>query len=258
MNWDRIEGNWKQIKGRVKEQWGKLTMTTSSHRRQRDQLVGKIQETYGSPRRRPRSRSNSSAAHFATQTAQLPMRTRDEDSETDDRAAGGCRLTAVGGAWARRATRTRGTRPCAAPKRNTSRPRRRVMRFRQCQGHLHRRRQATKGSPRPKPRLPTKTRQGRARRSAWPEPKRHTRWQGEVRRPVRHPKDICVKEAKAAHVKALADARVDRVARTNAARGRTRRWRPGARLPRTSGTPITASRSRSATRSRCRQGQLRP
>ena len=25
MNQDRIEGNWKQVKGKVKEQWGKLT-----------------------------------------------------------------------------------------------------------------------------------------------------------------------------------------------------------------------------------------
>ena len=25
MNWDRIEGNWKQFKGNVREQWGKLT-----------------------------------------------------------------------------------------------------------------------------------------------------------------------------------------------------------------------------------------
>ena len=25
MNWDRIEGNWKQLKGRVQQQWGKLT-----------------------------------------------------------------------------------------------------------------------------------------------------------------------------------------------------------------------------------------
>lgn len=25
MNWDRIEGNWKQFKGNVKEKWGKLT-----------------------------------------------------------------------------------------------------------------------------------------------------------------------------------------------------------------------------------------
>ena len=25
MDWDRVEGNWKQMKGKVKEQWGKLT-----------------------------------------------------------------------------------------------------------------------------------------------------------------------------------------------------------------------------------------
>ncbi len=25
MDWNRVEGNWKQIKGRVKERWGKLT-----------------------------------------------------------------------------------------------------------------------------------------------------------------------------------------------------------------------------------------
>jgi len=25
MNWDRIEGNWKQMTGKVREQWGKLT-----------------------------------------------------------------------------------------------------------------------------------------------------------------------------------------------------------------------------------------
>jgi uncharacterized protein YjbJ (UPF0337 family) len=48
MNWDRIEGNWKQIKGRVKEQWGKLTDDdVDVIAGKRDQLVGKIQETYG-------------------------------------------------------------------------------------------------------------------------------------------------------------------------------------------------------------------
>jgi uncharacterized protein YjbJ (UPF0337 family) len=25
MDWDRIEGNWKQFRGKVKEKWGKLT-----------------------------------------------------------------------------------------------------------------------------------------------------------------------------------------------------------------------------------------
>ncbi len=48
MNWDRIEGNWVQAKGKVKEQWGKLT---DDHldviAGKRDQLIGKIQENYG-------------------------------------------------------------------------------------------------------------------------------------------------------------------------------------------------------------------
>jgi len=25
MDWNRVEGNWKQLKGKIKEQWGKLT-----------------------------------------------------------------------------------------------------------------------------------------------------------------------------------------------------------------------------------------
>lgn len=48
MNWDRIEGNWKQFKGQVKEGWGKLTDDDISIiNGKRDQLVGKIQERYG-------------------------------------------------------------------------------------------------------------------------------------------------------------------------------------------------------------------
>jgi uncharacterized protein YjbJ (UPF0337 family) len=48
MNWDRIEGNWRQIKGKAKEQWGKLTddhIDTIAGKR--DQLVGRVQEAYG-------------------------------------------------------------------------------------------------------------------------------------------------------------------------------------------------------------------
>jgi uncharacterized protein YjbJ (UPF0337 family) len=48
MNWDRIEGNWKEFKGRVREQWGKLTdddLDIAAGKR--DQLIGRIQERYG-------------------------------------------------------------------------------------------------------------------------------------------------------------------------------------------------------------------
>lgn len=48
MNWDRVEGQWKQFKGKVKERWGDLTNDElDSMRGKRDQLVGKIQERYG-------------------------------------------------------------------------------------------------------------------------------------------------------------------------------------------------------------------
>jgi uncharacterized protein YjbJ (UPF0337 family) len=48
MDWNRVEGNWKQVKGMVKEQWGKLTDDDLDRiAGKRDQLEGKIQERYG-------------------------------------------------------------------------------------------------------------------------------------------------------------------------------------------------------------------
>ena len=41
MNWERIEGNWKQLKGKVIEQWGQLTDDDL------DVIAGKLQERYG-------------------------------------------------------------------------------------------------------------------------------------------------------------------------------------------------------------------
>ncbi len=48
MDWNRVEGNWKQLKGRAKQQWGKLTdddLAATNGRR--DELAGKVQERYG-------------------------------------------------------------------------------------------------------------------------------------------------------------------------------------------------------------------
>ena len=49
MNWDQVQGNWKQFKGKAREQWGKLTNDeidqVAGNREQA--LVGKIQERYG-------------------------------------------------------------------------------------------------------------------------------------------------------------------------------------------------------------------
>ena len=48
MNWDTTKGNWNQFKGKVKEQWGKLTDDDLARiEGQRDQLLGRVQERYG-------------------------------------------------------------------------------------------------------------------------------------------------------------------------------------------------------------------
>jgi uncharacterized protein YjbJ (UPF0337 family) len=48
MNWERVEGNWKQMKGAIKEKWGNLTdddLTVANGKR--EALLGRLQERYG-------------------------------------------------------------------------------------------------------------------------------------------------------------------------------------------------------------------
>jgi uncharacterized protein YjbJ (UPF0337 family) len=48
VNWDQIEGNWKQLKGKFREKWRKLKdsdLEVVAGRR--DHLLGKLQERYG-------------------------------------------------------------------------------------------------------------------------------------------------------------------------------------------------------------------
>jgi uncharacterized protein YjbJ (UPF0337 family) len=48
MNWDQLSGNWKQIKGKVRERWGELTDDDFDRiAGRRDQLIGRVQERYG-------------------------------------------------------------------------------------------------------------------------------------------------------------------------------------------------------------------
>ena len=48
MNWDTTKGNWNQLKGKIKEQWGKLTDDDLARiEGKRDQLIGRVQERYG-------------------------------------------------------------------------------------------------------------------------------------------------------------------------------------------------------------------
>ena len=48
MNWEQVQGKWKQYSGKVKEKWGRLTDDDLQQiAGRREQLVGRIQERYG-------------------------------------------------------------------------------------------------------------------------------------------------------------------------------------------------------------------
>src|SRR5437868_13164850 len=48
MDWNRVDGNWKEVKGQVKEKWAKLTNDDLTEiNGKRDQLEGRLQKRYG-------------------------------------------------------------------------------------------------------------------------------------------------------------------------------------------------------------------
>jgi uncharacterized protein YjbJ (UPF0337 family) len=56
MNWERVEGKWKQLRGTVRAKWGKLTDDDLDViAGKRDALLGKLQERYGLERDRAES-----------------------------------------------------------------------------------------------------------------------------------------------------------------------------------------------------------
>ena len=59
MNWDQIEGNWKEIKGKARASWGEITddeLTQVGGKK--DQLVGKLQQKYGLEREEAERRAD--------------------------------------------------------------------------------------------------------------------------------------------------------------------------------------------------------
>jgi uncharacterized protein YjbJ (UPF0337 family) len=48
MNWDRVQGNWKEFKGKAQQQWGKLTNDDLDViEGKRTELAGRLQQRYG-------------------------------------------------------------------------------------------------------------------------------------------------------------------------------------------------------------------
>lgn len=74
MNSDQLQGKWKQMKGSIKERWGKLTDDDVDIINGRnDQLVGKIQERYGIAREEAQ-RQVDDWLHSASRNADLERR----------------------------------------------------------------------------------------------------------------------------------------------------------------------------------------
>ena len=64
MNWDQVEGQWKQLRGSIKEHWGKLTDSDLDQiNGKRDVLIGKLQQRYGIAREEAQKRSDEWMAH---------------------------------------------------------------------------------------------------------------------------------------------------------------------------------------------------
>jgi len=79
MNSDQMQGKWKQMKGSVKERWGKLTdddLDVIDGRS--DQLVGKIQERYGIAREAAQKQVDEWDKAYAREAGMREARTEEE------------------------------------------------------------------------------------------------------------------------------------------------------------------------------------
>ena len=46
MNWDQFEGNWKQLSGKAKERWGKLTVIQERYGIKKEEAQKELDEFY--------------------------------------------------------------------------------------------------------------------------------------------------------------------------------------------------------------------
>lgn len=75
MNWDQIEGNWKIVRGSVRERWGKLSDDDLDViAGKRDQLVGRLQKAYGVAREEAERQVNDFQNTFGGKTARTSAR----------------------------------------------------------------------------------------------------------------------------------------------------------------------------------------
>jgi uncharacterized protein YjbJ (UPF0337 family) len=85
MNWDQLEGKWKQYKGQVREKWGKLTDDDLQViAGKRDQFIGRLQERYGIAKEMAAARVD----EFVTSLNEDSTDTQAHNAKAQRRAAG--------------------------------------------------------------------------------------------------------------------------------------------------------------------------
>ncbi|PAU75242.1 CsbD family protein [Halomonas salipaludis] len=63
MNWDQIEGRWKEFQGKARESWGELTNDELDQiAGKKDRMIGKLQTKYGITKEEAEKRANDWAA----------------------------------------------------------------------------------------------------------------------------------------------------------------------------------------------------
>jgi uncharacterized protein YjbJ (UPF0337 family) len=86
MNWDQIEGKWKQYAGKAREKWGKLTDDDLQViGGKKDQLVGKVQERYGIAREEAQKQVDEFARSFRSDDTGTQQNQNDREDNPSGR-----------------------------------------------------------------------------------------------------------------------------------------------------------------------------
>lgn len=88
MNTDQLSGQWKQMKGAAKQQWGKLTDDDLEViAGKRDSLIGKIQERYGMAREEAQKKADEWLTNYKPAKQETPVGHRHEDAHREHAGA---------------------------------------------------------------------------------------------------------------------------------------------------------------------------
>ena len=99
MDWNIIEGKWKELKGHAREEWGKLTNDELEEiGGKKDRLVGKLQQKYGYASDEANRRADEWAKHQDERSGQdlkfhlKEMKSDEYMAHNSDRGSGGIAL----------------------------------------------------------------------------------------------------------------------------------------------------------------------